>query len=45
MIHLSANDKMKEIVEKLQRLSKKQEEIEARLKQVENILNSKKNKD
>jgi hypothetical protein len=43
MINLSTKEKMMELVEKLRRISRKQDEIEARLKQVENTLNSKKN--
>ena len=46
MINVSDKEKMLELIKKLQRLSKKQESIETRLKQVENTLNSKKiNKD
>jgi len=39
---LSTNEKIKELVERLQRLTNKNQEIEARLKQVENKLNLKK---
>jgi hypothetical protein len=43
MINLSNNEKMMELIEKLRRISRKQDAIEARLKKVEKSLNSEKN--
>jgi hypothetical protein len=43
MICLSDTEKMMELIKKLKRISRKQDEIEARLRQVEDTLNSKKN--
>jgi hypothetical protein len=41
MVALSKEEKLKEVVERLQRLAQKQEEIDRRMKKVEKVLEEK----